>query len=111
MAQSKPSSSFLDLNNAKANIEEVKKRVEKKDAPGSADTLSTDPAHVLADAVKSKKKKTEAQRKASGEAQKRQVTIDNKVFKAIKQEQAERLDEKPTLSDIIDEALRARYDL
>lgn len=124
MALSKPSSTFLNLDNAKGNIEDAKKHAQKKSLGDGFDLIVTDPkgddlrdtpatdsvGHPLSKETKSKKK-SEAQRAASGEVQKRQIVFSNDVLKAIKQEQAERLDEKPTLSDIIDEALRARYDL
>lgn len=111
MALSKPSSSFLDLNNAKGNIEDAKKHAQKKDSIDSRDTPSVDNAALTLGKETKSKKRSEAQRAASGEVQKRQIVFSNDVLKAIKQEQAERLDEKPTFSDIIDEALRARYNL
>lgn len=111
MAMSKPSSSFLDLNNAKGNIEEAKKHAEKKGSIDSHDTPSGDSAGQPLSKEAKSKKKSEAQRAASGEVQKRQIVFSNDVLKAMNQEKIDRLDEKLTLSDIIDEALRARYNL
>lgn len=111
MAMSKPSSSFLDLNNARGNIEDAKNHAKKKGSTDSRDAPAADSAGQPLSTETKSKKKSEAQRAASGEVQKRQIVFSNDVLKAIKQEQAERLDEKPTLSDIIDEALRARYGL
>lgn len=111
MAMSKPSSSFLDLENAKTNIEAAKKSAEKKDRIDPYDATATDIAgHSLNNKPKTKRK-SEAKRIAAGEVQPRQIVFNNDVLKAIKREQAERFDEMPTFSDIIDEALRSRYNL